>query len=818
MKVKLLEKNTTVYIAHYRYSDDIVQTVEDHLSGVMEKCRSNAESLKFPNTGMLLGLIHDVGKYTDEFYNYITEAVIREKEGKPKLNSSVDHGKYGALLILERYHNGNILRLMMSEIIAMIVCYHHGGMEDYISDNLEIKLLKRCGLSDFSSITDVSYTQVCNRFFERIISPDHLDKLFNEAVSELNHFIDSQKEIGTLSPFNVHLLIKFLYSCLIDADRYDTYLFMQDKREENDFDINQLWNEFSKRLSTKEASFKRKKTNSKLEETIKVLRNDIWQQCSNFSNMPTGIYTLTVPTGGGKTLSSLRYALDHAKIYGKKRIIYVLPFTSIIEQNAAVVREVLGADCYLLEHHSNVVNEAEYSTDEFEYRMLLTEQWSSPIIFTTMVQFLNTFFAEGTQDLRRFHNLTDAIIIFDEIQALPIKCISLFNETVNFLSASCRDTIILCSATQPNLNKVKHKIHVNGEIITDLSGKFNDFKRMEIIDARFRKKMSITELSKFISDLKMKNESILIILNTKKAAEAIFKEVKLRINEDGIIYYFLSTNLCPAHRKKIIKDIKEDLNQHKKIICVSTQLIEAGVDISFSCVIRHVAGLDSIAQASGRGNRNGEGTIKNTYIIQLEDERLGSLKEIEIGEKCTSYVLDEYVQDKDRFDNNLLSPKAIDSYYDYFFMEQNIETMMDYPIPETMSSIFNMLSSPGKKKAYEYANNCKCPLGFEFQFKTAAKNFNVIEEFTKAVLVPYGDGKDIIGKLLSQGNFLPDMKLVHSAQPYMVNIAENIFEMLKKNHAISIDKRSGILILKDNFYDKEIGVIPEGGKMDALII
>ena len=813
-----MREKDKIYPAHYRIIDDTYQTVEEHTAGVKTKCALYAKALNFANTGELLGLLHDMGKYTDDFYDYITEAIYREKNGLPELKSSVDHGRHGALFILRRYHNGDVYRKLMSEIIAMIVCYHHGGMEDFISPELDVKLLNRTGWPDKLGEADNAHMQACERFLDRVMGLEQLDELFHAAAKELRDFIDmNRKRDIMLSPFHFHLLIKYLYSCLIDADRYDTYLFMQNKKEEEDIKINILWNKFSEKLSVKERSFQDKKTESELEEKIKLLRHDIWKQCKEFSDQPTGIYTLTVPTGGGKTLSSLRYALDHAIKSGKKRILYVLPFTTIIEQNADVVRSVLEADDYLLEHHSNVVNLEEYGTDEYHYRQLLTEQWTSPIIFTTMVQFLNTFFARGTQDLRRFHNLTDTIIIFDEIQSLPIKCISLFNETVNFLSSQCRDTIILCSATQPNLNKVKHKMLIRGEMIADLQQKFLGFKRMNIIDKRNKKKMSYQELAEFIKEIRKENESILMILNTKKTAESVFKAVKDTLKDPSIVYYFLSTNLCPAHRKNIINLMKKDLKQHKQVICVSTQLIEAGVDISFSSVIRHNAGLDSIAQASGRGNRNGEGAIKNTYVIQLEEEKLGSLKEIDLGEKCTSFVLDEYERDAGRFHHDLLSPQAISLYYDYYFNDYDIESKMDYPVSGDMNSIFEMLSCPNKKKAYQYANNGSYPLELEFQFKSAAENFEVIDEFAKAILVPYGKGKNIISQLLAKENIFPDMKLIRSAQPYMVNVSSHVYETLKNNQALCMDERSGVLILRDNFYDDVLGVIPEGKKFDPLI-
>ncbi len=825
----MIKEGGKVFLAHYRITDDRIQTVEEHLEGVKTKCERYAEQLQFGNTGRLLGVLHDMGKYTEEFYDYINESVRRQKAGEPKLNSTVDHGKHGAILVLERYHDKDIFGRMMSEIAAMLICYHHGGLEDFMSEDLNIPLLNRCGYFQGNGITEASYVQARERFLKRVISTGELDELFDKAAAELKVYITAGKNKDSDPYYNLHLLIKFLYSCLIDADRYDTYLFMQVKKEEETQEIQHLWEKFDQRLAIREENFRKQETGSALEETVKMLRQDIWKQCNDFGSKQEGVYTLTVPTGGGKTLSSLRYALNHARRWKKKRILYVLPFTAIIEQNAGVVRDALETGNYLLEHHSNVADAREASREEIEYRQLLTEQWTSPIIFTTMVQFLNTFFSGGTRNIRRLHNLTDTILIFDEIQALPIKCISLFNEAVNFLCSRCGDTVLLCSATQPGLDTVAHKINIKQEIITDLNKKFEDFKRMEIVDMRYKGKMSLPQLGEFIYDLKKGNESILIILNTKKTAEAVFQEVGRKLEETDTVFYFLSTNLCPAHRKQIMKEMKEVLRDHRQVVCVSTQLIEAGVDISFSCVVRHLAGLDSIAQASGRGNRNGEGEVKNTYIIELEEEILGSLEDIKLGESGTIYVLDEYRRDRERFESNLLSPEAIKRYYKYFYAEGAIESKMDYPVSDTsntkrkdqkesVNSIYKMLSNPQKKASYEKSANNKYPLMLEFQFKTAGKYFEVIDEFSEAVLVPYGNGKNIISKLQSFKNIMPDMELIRSAQPYMVNVSKKVLQRLKDRQAVYMEERSGIWILADHFYNKELGVAPEGGRMDALII
>lgn len=818
-------KKIKLFPAHYREADDEIQTVEEHLHNVSVKCEKYAEMLNFRNAGRLLGILHDIGKFTDDFYDYFQESVRRQKAGEAKLNKTVDHGKHGAMLVLERYHSKeDIYTRIMSEIAAMLICYHHGGLEDYLSQDLDTRLLVRCGWSDDKVIEDSAYKIARERFFERVLNQDALDELFHKAVEELKEYITKLKQDSGDFYYSLHLLIKFLYSCLIDADRYDTYLFMQKKTEKGetegegcirkDMDIQAVWEEFSNRLAIGEEDFRHKKTNSELEELIKVLRQDIWKQCSDFGYNREGIYTLTVPTGGGKTLSSLRYALNHARTWKKKRILYILPFTAIIEQNAGVVRDILAAGDYLLEHHSNVAEDKETSKDEIEYRQLLTEQWTSPIIFTTMVQFLNTFFSGGTKSIRRLHNLTDTILIFDEIQALPVKCISLFNEAVNFLYNYCRDTIILCSATQPGLDTVAHKIRINQEIITDLKEKFENFKRMDIVDARYTLKMSLTQLGEFVRDVKRDNESILIIMNTKKTAEAVYHEVKKRCEKDGIIFYFLSTNLCPAHRKKIIRQMKEELSNHRQVICVSTQLIEAGVDISFSCVIRHLAGLDSIAQASGRGNRHGEGTIKTTYIIQLEDEPLGSLDDIGLGENCTSNVLDDYRRDSEKFDNNLLSPKAIRHYYSYFYNDEMIEKNMDFPVQNT--SIYQMLTQHKLKYEYKNRTNIKYPMELQFQFKAAGDAFAVIDELSEAVLVPYEEGKNIIAVLQSENNRLPDYKLIRSAQPYVVNISKKILQQLNEKRAVHMEKNSGVWVLNSNYYDEELGVVTEGRKMDVL--
>jgi len=810
------------YPAHYRKVDDTIQTVEEHLLGVSKLCSEYAKEHGFEWTGKLLGVLHDIGKYTNEFRDYITEGIRREKEGLPPLSKNVDHGKYGGIFLYYHYPRNDIYDKVMFEILTMIICYHHGGLEDYITDDLDCKLLNRCKVKDQEE--ENYYQEACKRLFERVLTVEEMDKMLRKSTEEFRNYINTQ---GKQDPFDLHLIIKVLYSCLIDADRYDTYRFMQnDNINESikDVDVEKLWDIFDKRLAVTEKKLKEKAPKSELEAKIHNLRQDIWKECNDHGNKDEGIYTLTVPTGGGKTLSSLRYAINHAKRYNKNRIIYVLPYTSIIEQNAAVVRDALDAGDYLLEHHSNVVHE-NFSTENtsnviderWEYYKLLTEQWTSPVIFTTMVQFLNTLFAGGTQNIRRLHNIRNAILIFDEIQAIPINCISLFNKAINFLHKECKNTVILCSATQPCLDRVEHKIHVDGEIISNLDEKFRKFKRMQVKPEIRKGGMSIAEFTEFVKSKKIFNKSILIVMNTKSMAEKVYQEVKNNINETDITFYFLSTNLCPAHRRKIIIEMKSKLAEGKHVICVSTQLIEAGVDISFSCVIRHIAGLDSVAQAAGRGNRHGEGEIKDAYIVQLEGESLGSLDTIRYGEEATKAVLDKYIYEPEHFDHDLLSPKALKYYYDNFYKLGKIGGQMDYPIKNEKSTIIEKLSYI--KKTNEYYNRFgeKCPTILQYQFRTAAKHFKVIDDSDTSVVVPYGDGEMLVQKLRDNLLLYPDKKLIREAQQYSVNISRATFEKLKEQKAVEIAGNSGILVLDKRYYDDELGVTTEGKEMELAI-
>lgn len=798
------------YIAHFRETDKAIHELSVHLLEVAAKCDEYGSRIGIGKIARLAGVLHDMGKFSDEFQDYIRSKMntpMQDNQEEPL--SKIDHGKIGALYIFNKFHDScSVSEKILSEILAMVISYHHGGLNDFITMDCQVPLLNRLKPENL----DTQYYTCINRFFDIVCSEKDIDSLFSEACNELNSIMRKVKTERLSVSFTLHLLIKHLYSIVIDCDRLDTYLFMEGIEELPCLDTSDLWKNYLMRLEDKINELKAKPTNTILEERIKKLRLKVSDECADFAQRERGIYLLTVPTGGGKTFSSLRFALKHAIKHGMKKIIYVLPFTTIIEQNASVVRNALNCADNLLEHHCNVIQ-----TEHEKYK-LLVQRWDCPIIFTTMVQFLNTFFESGTVSIRRFHQLDNSILIFDEIQALPIKCISLFNDTINYLNKICHCTIVLSSATQPNLSEVVRPIMISDSpnIISNPAKLFTEFKRMNVIPRLIEGGYTLDMVVDFVYSLKALYKSVLVILNTKKAAEKIYKVAEER-NVGNINLYYLSTNLCPAHRKKVISEIKDKLKSNEHIICISTQLIEAGVDISFETVIRSLAGLDSVAQASGRGNRHGEGEIKETYIINVRDEVLKNLKEIELGQKHTRTILHEYSNNPEKFDNDLLSPAAILQYYKYYYSDSEISTQMDYYCKEINEKLYSILSGQKQKEmAYEDLTGKQYPFQLLHMFRTAADNFRVIDDNTRTVLVPYGEGRRIITDLLGSKSLSEKLECLKELQQYAVNIFESQFRLLEEKRALNNSPIDGVLILKDGFYHSKLGVIEESN-MELLL-
>lgn len=794
-----------MFSAHINPTTLNEQSVKEHLYNVSTMSKEYSAKISLDYTGELIGILHDMGKETNAFNSYIhyCSSNLNDKS----LRGSINHSTAGAKFIYDNFYNTtDQYQKFTAQLISLAICSHHGGLIDCLD-------LKGIDIFTDKMETDkeIFYDEALSNFKTECLKITYINTLFNKSKEEIRAIlikinkIDSSAKFGR---FASGMLEKYLFSCVIDADRYDTYTFMEGRKQKQNIDKSALWNELADVLENKLKSY------PKLTR-IDLLREEVSISCKNFAKNNPGIYQLSVPTGGGKTLSSLRYALEHAKKFNKDRILYIIPFTTIIDQNAKEIKDILGQDDMILEHHSNLV----VDNEQEDYK-LLTERWDSPIILTTMVQFLDTLFSGGTQCVRRMHNLANSIIIFDEIQAIPIKCINMFNSAINFLSSVCNATIILCTATQPLLSKTETplKLSENANIISNMHDKFKQFKRVNLIDKRIIGGFSVTSLKDFILDKINQVESVLIILNTKNSTKEIYYELKEANNnllkENQYCIFHLSTNMCPSHRMSILKDMKNKLG-YQRVICISTPLIEAGVNISFGCVVRSLAGLDSIAQAAGRCNRHGENHCSDVYIVNVEEENVSKLVDVKAGQECTRRVLDEFKENSNIFDNDLLSPKAMERYYKYYFHNRMGEMNYTLSKPHKDKSMYDLLSENNEAvNAFKGRNGYQSNLMLKQAFKTAGNNFKVIDQNTTGVIVPFGEGKTLITLINGECNLSELKQHLKKAQQFSVNLFETAKRKLEEMGAIVELNNGAILALRDGFYRDDVGVTFEKQQME----
>jgi CRISPR-associated endonuclease/helicase Cas3 len=649
-----------------------------------------------------------------------------------------------------------------------------------------------------------------------------IEKIFSKTPGET----PNQKAQSPVFQQQIGLLVRSLFSCLIDADRIDTADFEHPGRARRRLRGNyEPWETLIERLEAHLNSFEPR-------HPIDTLRQDISRHCLAGATRKRGIYTLTVPTGGGKTLASLRFALHHAREHKMDRVIYVIPFTSIIDQNAEVVRHILEpegveAGSVVLEHHSNLTPEAQRWRGK-----ILSENWDAPVVYTTTVQLLETLFGAGTRGARRMHQLANAVLIFDEIQSLPVNCVHLFNNAMNYLADFCGSTVVLCTATQPLLDRVDtHKgairVPPGNELMRNVKQLFDDLKRVEVVNRRKPGGWSQDEIATLAFEQVEASGSCLVIVNTKKAAQAIYRLCQKMSGENSTTQVFhLSTNMCPAHRKAILSEVRTRLDQvpSAPTLCISTQLIEAGVDVDFGAVIRFIAGLDSIAQAAGRCNRNGRAKQGLVHVLnpRPEDENLGKLPDIQVGREKAERVLKDFDENPEKFGNNRIGPQAMAWYYENYFFDRKNE--MGYPVSVGHDdTLLNLLSANTQALADYVRTKRQAPAIYLRQaFMTAAKAFKAIDAPTHGVIVPYGDeGKALINALSAA--YLPDkeFELLRRAQQFSVNVFPNVLEELSKTLVVrEVQEGTGILYLTDSrYYSHEFGLseTPEG-KMEALCV
>lgn len=720
------------YYAHIRQDENgqtIYQTVAEHLTGTAALCREFAADFGAEADGDLMGLAHDLGKCTDAFQK-------RLLEGGPV----VDHTTAGMLTCIR----------MKRPSAAACVAGHHGGLLDV--GNLR---------------TDRAGEATLSGRFKKGVEGHYLERCGESGVT----LPTLPPETPERDPLKASFRTRMLYSCLVDADFLDTERFMDGERGRGGYDDLPT---LLRRLKEYIAPWQEPKT------VLNKLRCKILNSCLDTGSKPKGIYTLTVPTGGGKTVASLAFALRHAVAHGMRRVIYVVPYTSIIEQNAEVFREILG-DGNVLEHHSGVQFElSDGASPEEVRRALAAENWDMPVIVTTAVQFFESIYANRSSKCRKLHNLADSVIIFDEAQMLPLCHLRPCVAAMASLAEQFRSTLVLCTATQPSLGDLLHTYAPScpvTELCPQTAEEYDSFRRVT-----FRQEGILED--DVLAEKLSEHRQVLCIVNSRKAAQSIFARLPQEAS------FHLSTLMVPAQRQTLLDEIRRRLKAGEPCRVVSTSLIEAGVDVDFPAVYRELAGLDSVLQAAGRCNREGKRAPEESIVTVFERAELPPM----------------------------LFRTAIGA------TREALMNSCDIGARETMQNYFDALRSlsgetldkSGVIKAFEKGIN-----GCELPFRTVAENFHLIDQNTRTVYVPFGGGAALIERLKA-GEC--SKELYRKLGRYTVSVYEPHFQKLYAAGALltardipALDESSAIL--SDlTLYDERTGLTlePETGKAEFI--
>lgn len=784
------------YPAHIRKVDGkkYIQTVEEHCRGVAEIAAELLRDIGLEKTVYLAGMVHDLGKFSENFKNYIEKAADGEKVQR----GSVNHTFAGVRFLLEKHSDEQLSGFsdIILEILAYAVGAHH-GLFDCVDDNNNNGFTKRIQKEG------IDYLNAAQQFLKICCSEQDIEDLLKQSEKEFFPVFNEIEKLAdnadakiqnTQITFYIGFLARLILSAIIEADRSDTSQFMNGYSEKTVKNISEIWINCIKNVEQKLSTMP-------LDKPINKTRAQISALCAEAGNLESGIYRLNLPTGAGKTLTSLRYALHHALAHNKKRIIFTMPLLSIIEQNAGIIHDYIDNEELILEHHSNIVETDE--NDELDKRELLIESWDVPIIITTMVQLLNTLFAGKTANIRRMQALCNSIIVIDEDQTVPDKMLSLFNLALNFLAKICNATIILCSATQPCFEKTMYPLDKSvKDLITLTKEQETVFKRVRL---EYKGEMDCEELADFAAGILEENNSLLLVCNTKNEAAVMFNLLCSKIKD--VKAFHISAGMCTAHRKETIKEMQEALeNKQQKVFCVSTQVIEAGVDVSFARVIRLLAGMDNIVQATGRENRNREfDGLAPGYIVRLKGEFLKGLSEIEDAKNAAADLLVKYKNNPQIYDDDLMSAKAVNEYYKSLY--ENVKSgYHDFYIESVRDSILNLMS------CNENVDSGKIPEYNKYfmhqALKTAGGLFTVFDESSIDIIVPYDRGTEIIQKIFAVGDkdYEKLKSILKEAKLYTVSLFKYQKIKLEEQGALIFVPSAGVYILQDGYYDELTGL------------
>ena len=781
----------------------------------------NAAKIGLARTAALIGALHDFGKWSDAFYQYM-EAIASGKSHEKR--GSIDHSTAGAQHLWS-YFMGDPPRVVEPferywvQIIALCCLSHHEGS---LIDNLKTDGTNYFKTRITKDIEKTHYEEAWKNIPEgekvrvqAMLSDPALREEWRSFDASLRNGGKklSSKEIK----YQYGLLCRFLLSSLVDADHSSA------GGEPVEVTPTPPWDKMLENLDKYLARFTSR-------GVVDDLRAEISQRSFNAADRPQGKFLMTLPTGAGKTLASLRFALAHAQKHHLDRLIYVIPYTSIIDQNADIIREALGNEFgnLILVHHSNALIDPKNELSEEalyleeEKRRHAECSWNSPVILTTAVQFLQTLFSKGSSYVRRMNSLARSVIIFDEVQALPLKSTYLLTSALNFMDEVMGCSLVLCTATQPIWSRLENKdwnlrLNPNPHIIPDYQKYFDLFhanRRISLNMIKESEQWKLHEFADFALKQAREGKNTLMIVNTKTFARNLYEACG---EAENVETCHLSTNMIPVDRAGIIQ---HKINQQsletarktgKPILCFSTQLVEAGVDVDFDVVIRSAAGLDSLVQAGGRCNRNARLDKGQIFVVfpPQKLEHTSKLEEISIGKSLLLQIFNEVHENAD----SLMEENALDSFYGYYYSAQ--ENKLAYPLGADSYTMMDLLST--NKAVKMEADRVQANPSFMLlhqSFQKAAETYKVIEGLSTPVIVYKGEGAKIIEKLKmlahphSQEEWKIVRKLLKEAMEYTLSLnysEQEIQAMLAAGVLALLPTDYPVYMLSQDHYHEKTG-------------
>ena len=707
------------YLAHIA-GDGRKQTAAEHLNGTAERCALFAAPFGAEELGRLAGLSHDLGKYSMEFQ--------RRLAGGPK----VDHATAGAFACWR----------MGQPLAAFAAAGHHGGLPD--------------GGTQGDSPDAGTFWGRMKRA-ERGMLPD-----CSPWTEEIALPSPAPPPCGT-EPLSQIFFTRMMFSCLTDADFLDTEAFMDGSpRPEHPAPLDDLWERLQRHISGWFPP----------QGELNSRRSAVLEQCIRMGKtQPPGLFTLTVPTGGGKTVASLAFALAQARARGLRRIIYVIPYTSIIEQTAQEFRTILGAE-NVLEHHSNAAYEIDAEATPKTVRLAqAAENWDMPVVVTTAVQFFESLYANRPSQCRKLHNLAGSVILFDEAQLLPLPCLRPCVHAIAQLVQHYGASAVLCTATQPALGPLFAEF-LPGRPAVELCPP-------ELCPPESFRRVCFRQAGRLdwdtLSGQLQQHEQVLCVVNSRKSAQEIFT----RLSGEG--NFHLSTLMYPAHRRAKLEEIRRRLKGGLPCRVISTSLIEAGVDVDFPAVFREEAGLDSLLQAAGRCNREGKRPVLESIVTLFRGEAAPPpLFQTAIG--AGRMVLEQY--------DDIASREAIQAYFHMFLELNGAEAQDKYGILSKIDENW-------------------------FPFQSVAERFHMIDSPTRTVYIPLGAGAELVGRLRAGER---SRTLFRQLGQYGVSIYEEHFAALDQAGDLERLEDGSAILATPSLYSEETGLSLEADCGKGLFI